>query len=120
MNEEVEAVLRRRLERYGPTGYVFLNEYGRPRKNALALRMRRLRARAGIVADEQGEQFVLYTNRHTFLTKAGAGSTISQSTLMGMVGHTDPRTTARYVPAAQKAVAAAGRRVADGFKAAAG
>jgi len=121
MNDEVEAVLRRRLEQYGGTGYVFLNEYGRPwRKNALALRMRRLRARAGIRPDEQGEHFTLYTNRHTFLTNAGADATISQSTLMEIAGHTDPRTTARYVHAAQQAVAEAGRRVADGFSGAAG
>lgn len=116
MNDEVEAVLRRRLEQHGQTGYVFLNEYGRPwRKNALALRMRRLRAKAGIHRNEQGEQFVLYTNRHTFLTKAGADPTISQSTLMEIAGHTDPRTTSRYVHAARKVVADAGRKVADGF-----
>jgi len=116
MGEEVEAVVRRRLGEHGRTGHVFLNADGKPwTKNALGLRMRRLRVRAGVKADEQGEQFVLYTNRHTFLTRAGADPTVSHATLMEVAGHTDPRTTARYVHAAQVAVADAGRRVADGF-----
>jgi integrase len=114
MNDEVERVLRRRREQFGGAGHVFLNADGRPwTKDALGLRMRRLRERAGIKPDEQGEQFVLYTNRHTFLTKAGADPAISQSTLAEIAGHTDPRTTARYVHAARLAVAADGRRVAD-------
>ncbi len=113
MSAEVEAVLRRRAEQHGLTGHVFLNADGLPwTKNALGLRMRRLRVRAGVKADEQGEQFVLYTNRHTFLTKAGADPTISQSALADIAGHANPTTTARYVHAARQAVADAGRRVA--------
>jgi len=116
MNAEVEAMLRERMRRYGPAGHVFLNADGKPwTKDALGLRMRRLRRRAGVRPDERGEQFVLYTNRHTFLTRAGADPTVSHATLMEVAGHTDPRTTARYVHAAQVAVADAGRRVADGF-----
>lgn len=114
MNDEVERMMKRRMEKFGGTGHVFLNADGRPwTKNALGLRMRRLRARAGIRPDEHGEQFVLYTNRHTFLTKAGADPTISQSVLADIAGHTNPGTTARYVHAARLTVADAGRRVAN-------
>ncbi|MDB5312744.1 MAG: site-specific tyrosine recombinase XerC [Gemmataceae bacterium] len=116
MGAEVEAVLRVRQEKYGSAGHVFLNADGKPwTKDALALRMRRLRKRAGVEPDERGEQFVLYTNRHTFLTQAGADPSISHATLMDLAGHTDPRTTAGYIHAARQAVAAAGRRVADGL-----
>ena len=114
MNDEVEQVLLRRRMKFGGDGHVFLNADGRPwTKDALGLRMRRLRKRAGIQADEQGEQFVLYTARHTFLTKAGADPAISQSALAELAGHTNPTTTARYVHAARQAIATAGRRVAD-------
>jgi integrase len=114
MGDAVEDLLRKRLEKFGPTGHVFLNADGKPwTLNALGLRMRRLRVRAGIKPDEQGEEFVLYTNRHTFLTEAGADPTIPLFTLMKMAGHTDPATTERYVHAARAAVAEAGRRVGN-------
>ena len=61
--------------------------------------------RAGVRPDADGEEFVLYTSRHTFLTKAGADPTISTFALAEVAGHTDPRTTARYVHAARQAVA---------------
>jgi integrase len=113
MPDAVEEV-RRWLREFGPTGHVFRNSEGRPwTKNALGLRMRRLRKRAGIKPDEQGEEFVLYTNRHTFLTAAGADPGISDATLMEVAGHTDPRTTQRYIHAARVAVAKAGRRAGD-------
>ena len=114
MNADVEKMLRRRLAKYGPDGHVFLNRMGKPwTKDSLGLRMRRLRKKAGIKPDERGEEFVLYTNRHTFLTKAGADPTISQSALADIAGHTDPSMTAKYVHPARLAVAEAGRRVAD-------
>jgi integrase len=113
MGTEVEVVLRARLEKYGLTRHVFLNSDGNPwNKDSLGLAMRRLRKQAGIRPNEQGEEFVLYTNRHTFLTKAGADPTISTFALTEVAGHTDPRTTARYVHAARQAIADAGRRVA--------
>jgi integrase len=118
MNDEVRQVLLRRRARFGGAGHVFLNADGRPwTKDALGLRMRRLRDRAGIRPDEQGEQFVLYTNRHTFLTRAGADPTISQSALAELAGHSSTTTTERYVHAARLAVAESGRRVADGITA---
>ena len=114
MPAAVEAVLRRRMEQSGTTGHVFLNADGRPwTKNSLGLRMRRLRVRAGVKPDEQGEQFVLYTYRHSFLTKAGADPTISTSTLMNIAGHTSPVTTQRYVHTELVAVARASRGVAE-------
>jgi integrase len=118
MGDKVAAVLRERQEKYGGKGHVFLNEDGRPwNKDSLGLRMRRHRARAGIKPDENGEHLVLYSNRHTFLTAAGADPTISQGTLMELAGHTDPRTTTRYVHTARAAIADAGRRVADNLSA---
>jgi integrase len=52
MNDEVERVLRRRLGEHGGAGHVFLNADGRPwTKDALGLRMRRLRQRAGKEGD---------------------------------------------------------------------
>lgn len=121
MNSDVERVLRARAEKSGQEGKVFRNRKGEPwRKNALCLNMRRLRIRAGITADENGEQFVLYTNRHTFMTKAGADASVSQSLLSELAGHTDPRTTARYFHPSRSAVAEIGRRVADSLTSAEG
>ena len=69
LSELENQVLRRRLAESGGVGHVFRNADGRPwTKDALGLRMRRLRVRAGVGPDQQGEQFVLYTYRHTFLT----------------------------------------------------
>jgi integrase len=117
MNDEVKRILLRRREQFGDSGHVFLNADGQPwTKNALELRMRRLRKRAGVKPDDQGEQFVLYA-RHTFLTRAGADPSISQSELAELAGHTSPTTTAPYVHAARLAVAEAGRRVANGLPA---
>jgi integrase len=113
MCDEVERVLRRRLQESGGEGHVFRNADGRPwTKDALGLRMRRLRKRAGIRPDARGEQFVLYTYRHTFLTEAGADPGVSELALKDLGGHTDLRTTARYVHLSRQQVAEAGRRVA--------
>ncbi|AMV29378.1 site-specific tyrosine recombinase XerC [Gemmata sp. SH-PL17] len=114
MSAAVEAVLRRRVETFGSTGHVFLNGDGQPwTKDALGLRMRRLRVRAGVEPNEQGEQFVLYTNRHTFLTEAGNDPSISAAVLMGIAGNTNLSTTQRYVHMEVVEVARAGRGVAE-------
>jgi site-specific recombinase XerD len=56
--------------------------------------MKRLRERAGIVAST-GEQLVLYSCRHTFGTEyTGRVTDIELAELMG---HTEVRTTHRYV-----------------------
>ncbi len=110
---QVEEVLRRRMGAARPSSLVFVNSRGRPwRKDSLGLAMRRLRARAKLKADANGEKLVLYHARHSFLTAAGADPTISQSTLAEIAGHTNPATTARYVHAARSAVAEAAVRAA--------
>ncbi len=116
VNDDIVNVLRRRREKHGEVGCVFLNEDGKPwTKNALGLRMRRLRKRAGIKPNEQGEEFVLYTCRHSFLTKAGADPRVSGSVLRGIAGHTNSATTDKYIHTDEADVAQAGRDVADGL-----
>jgi integrase len=107
----VGEVLKRRMGARGASPLVFLNSRGTAwRKDSLGLAMRRARERAKLTPDAAGERVVLYTNRHTFLTAAGADPTISQSTLAEIAGHTSPVTTARYVHAARQSVAAAAVR----------
>jgi integrase len=121
MSDEVEAVLREREVKYGQEGHAFLNEDGEPwTRNALGLRMRRLRKRAGVRPDENAEEFVLYTQRHTFLSHAAMDPTIPESVLTDLGGHTDIRTTRRYIHLANQATVDAGRRVAERLKGSAG
>jgi site-specific recombinase XerD len=56
--------------------------------------MSRIRERAGIEV-KGGEQLVLYSNRHTFGTEA-AGK-VSDIELAELMGHTQVRSTRRYV-----------------------
>lgn len=75
--------------------HVFLNVHGRPySKDCVTRKMTRLRKRAGI-GPKGGEQLVLYSNRHTFATEA-AGR-VSDIELAELMGHTQVRTTHRYV-----------------------
>ena len=114
MNNVVERMLRDRLEKYGRGERVFVNADGNSwTRNALGLRMRRLRKRAGVKADERGEEFVLYTNRHTFITTSGEISSIPESVRVDMAGHTDARTTRGYTHTRDETIARAGRQVAD-------
>jgi integrase len=113
MNQEVEEVLRARLAKYGEGERVFLNEDGKPwTRNALGLRMRRLRRRAGVRADERGEEFVLYTQRHTFISTAGMDASIPDAVRVDVAG----RTTRLYTHLHDDVVAEAGRRVADSLR----
>jgi integrase len=108
----VEEMLRRRQEVYGHQPYVFLNEDGKPwTKDALCLRMRRCRERAGLGPDENGEELVIYTNRHTFLTEAA--ETENAFTVQQLGGHEDPRTTGRYVHLKNERVNQAGQKTAE-------
>ena len=97
MNEEVETMLRLRLEKHGEGERVFLNQDGKPwNRNSLGLRMRRLRERAGVKIDERGEEFVLYTNRHTFHFGVFAYALwYSESLRVDMAGHTSTGCTTR-------------------------
>jgi integrase len=97
--------------------FVFVNEDGNPwTKDSLGLRMRRLRERAGIEPDANGEQFVLYTNRHTYMTRAA--SVMTPAELQALAGHTDCRTTKRYIHLAQREgiLADAARRAAEALR----
>ena len=79
-----------------PDDHVFLNSRGRPwTANALRIRMRNLRRRLKLVADENGEQVVNYTLRHTAATRACAAG-LRDRVLAELMGHTHTDTTARY------------------------
>lgn len=74
---------------------VFVNARGTPySKDGFCRKMARLRKRAGIEA-KGGEQLVLYSARHTFATLS-AGR-VTDLELAELMGHTDTRTTHRYV-----------------------
>jgi integrase len=112
----VEQLLRRR-KAHSRSPLVFVNENGNQwTKDALALRMRRLRDRAGIKPDANGEQVVLYTNRHTYMTKAA--SVMTPPELQALAGHADYRTTKRYVHLAQqqKVLADVARRAVNALR----
>lgn len=78
-----------------PTDHVFLNARGGPyTKDCLCRKMRRVCDRAGITV-KAGERLVLYSNRHTFATESSGR--ITDMELAELLGHTDTRTTRRYV-----------------------
>ena len=94
---------------------VFLNSDGQPwRYNALRCRMRRLRVKAGIGPDENGEQVVLYTARHTFGTGAAAAG-VSDRRLADLMGHTDPKMTQKYIHLANPDLQRAAREATKGY-----
>ncbi len=78
--------------------------------NAVRCRMRRLRERAGVVADRRGERAVLYSFRHTGATAAAVAG-VGQYVLAGVLGHASPRTTERYVHPRPADLVAAMKRV---------
>lgn len=113
----VLALLRWLKGRHGHQPYCFLNSDGNPwTKDAFVQRMESLRRRAGIAADENGEQLVLYHNRHTFLTAAASAAGISGPMLQDLAGHTDAATTKRYAHLANQEMVRAGQRVADALR----
>jgi integrase len=80
-----------------PDDHVFLNSRGRPwTANELRIRMRNLRRRLKLAADENGEQVVNYTLRHTAATRACAAG-LRDRVLAELMGHSHTTTTtARY------------------------
>lgn len=64
-------------------------------KEAVRLRVKRLRDRLKLRPDERGENIVAYTFRHTAATFAVAHG-IRDRVLADLMGHTQTRTTARY------------------------
>lgn len=81
----VEKLIRHRLQRFGRTDRVFTNSDLHPwMRDGFVLRMSRVRDRAGIKPDENGENLVMYTNRHTLLTEAARnGASGPQFQLLG-------------------------------------
>lgn len=79
-----------------PDDFVFLNGQGKPwTANAVRCRMRRLRDKLGLGPDENGEQVVAYTMRHTAATRACSRG-IRDRVLAELMGHTSTTTTQRY------------------------
>jgi len=90
-------LLARLMRRVGsPVGIIFRNSDGSPwSKDALRLRMKRLRNAVGLGPDHRGENVCLYTLRHTGGTEAAAAG-VRDRLLAELMGHTSTRTTARY------------------------
>lgn len=112
----VERLLRYRLQRHGGAERVFLNARGQPWcKDSLVLRMRRVRERAGIGPDDNGENLVLYSSRHTLLTEA-ARSGVSGPRLQLLGGWTTSAMTDKYVHLAEQDAYEAGVQAAEGLR----
>lgn len=90
--------------------HVFLNSEGNGwTESALSSRLRRLQAKAGITP-KAGEQICLYSCRHTFAT-AAVGK-VSDMELAELLGHTQARTTRRYVHLSPERLQSIARRAA--------
>ena len=77
-------------------GLIFRTYRGQPwTKEAVRLRMKRLRRKLGSVPDRRGENLVAYSVRHTMATAAVARG-VRDRVLADLMGHTSTRTTARY------------------------
>lgn len=98
MVEAMETLLRNRQQRLGkPTDdkHVFLNDAGQPwDADDLSQWFSRLRERAGIT-EKDGENLVLYSNRHTRLTELAPN--INPYLLQQVAGHTTFTMTLRYL-----------------------
>lgn len=97
LSPRVGRLIARELDRRGVTeGPLFVTR-SRQRWTANAVRcsFRRLRKRAEIKCDQDGEQIVPYTFRHTGATLA-ASLGVRDRLLAELMGHTSTRTTARY------------------------
>lgn len=92
-------------------GHVFKRNDGLPwTKEAVRLRVKRLRIKLNITPDKRGENIVAYTFRHTAATCAVAHG-IRDRVLADLMGHTNTRTTARYQHLATAHLLEAWRRV---------
>lgn len=90
-------LLAHQVEQLGElVGHVFRKHNGEAwTKEAVRLRMKRLRKRAGLGIDGTGEPVVCYSIRHTSATEASAVG-VRDRMLADMMGHSTTRTTARY------------------------
>lgn len=87
-----------RLYRRGVhSGPIFCTRRGKPwTKNAVCLRMRRLRDRCAWLPRRGGEHVVAYTLRHTGATNLAAQG-VNGAVLSEVLGHKNAETTARYL-----------------------
>lgn len=89
------------------------NFHGEPwTVNAVRCQFRRLRVRAGLLADLRGENVVAYSLRHTSATDA-VGAGVKDFTLAELMGHSDIRMTQRYVHLRPDHLLAAMGRIAE-------
>ncbi len=89
-------LVRLRQRSADDVGIIFRAKHGRTwTKEAVRLRMKRARTKAGIVADARGETLCCYSIRHTAATLAVTRG-LRDRTLADLMGHTSTRTTARY------------------------
>jgi site-specific recombinase XerC len=101
-NIPISRRLGRLLARYDtleltPEAVVFTNSRGLPWTwNAVRCQFRRLRVRAGVAVDVNGENAVAYSVRHTSATDA-VGAGVKGLVLAELMGHSDVRMTQRYV-----------------------
>jgi integrase len=112
----VEEVLRKREKEKGGSPFVFLNRLGKPWSAVnISRHFGRVRARAGLGPDTQGEELVLYSNRHTLLTQAVRnGATGPQLQLLG--GWTNLETARHYIHLGEHDVYQAGMKAAEGVQ----
>ncbi|MBL8792424.1 MAG: tyrosine-type recombinase/integrase [Planctomycetia bacterium] len=118
LDDRMQRLLSRlaRKRRPSPDDHVFLNRNGDPwTSNAVRCRMRRLREKLGLGADENGENIVSYTMRHTSATRATARG-VRDKLLAELMGQTNTATTQRYQHLQAEHLADAIRR-ANGRKA---
>lgn len=82
-------------EPHEPSDRVFTNSRNLPyTKDCFCRKMARVRTRARLTA-KAGERIVLYSARHTFATQSAG--LVTDLELAELLGHTDVRTTRRYV-----------------------
>lgn len=113
----IESLLVWLQKRHGHQPYCFLNSKGQPwTRNAVIQRMESLRRRAGIALDENGENLVLCSNRHTYITAVALSEGISGPMLQQLAGHMDPRTTEKYAHLANREIGKAGQRVVESLR----
>jgi site-specific recombinase XerD len=94
MVELLEELAKKRQPR--PDDFVFLDRRRRPwTANAVRCRMRRLREKLGLGPDENGENVVAYTLRHTAATRACTNG-VPDRCLADIIDHTSTETTRRY------------------------
>ena len=98
-------------EPHAASDHVFLNVHGKPySKDRFVKSMARARIKAKIEV-KAGENIVMYSNRHTFGTESlGA---VSDTELAELMGHTDVRTTRRYLHLDAQRLRAIRQRLSD-------